>query len=167
MIQAPRISSPWIVQSKPNPHGTIRLFCFPYAGGAPHVFHEWPDLLPSFVDVCAIQLPGRGTRLREQPYTRLKALVPDVVTALRSFIDRPFALFGHSMGALIAFEVARVLRDRGGPEPEILFVSGARGPQLKRNDTNTYELTDVELIQRLRRLNGTPAGVLEHEELLQ
>lgn len=162
-----RMYSPWIVQPRPNPNATIRLFCFPYAGGAAHIFRDWPEYLPPFVDVCAVQLPGRGNRLREQPYTRLKALVPDAAAALRLFMDRPFAFFGHSMGALIGFEVARVLRDSGMPQPESLFFSGARAPQLKRNDPKTYDLPDEELIEELRRLNGTPAEVLEHEELLQ
>jgi medium-chain acyl-[acyl-carrier-protein] hydrolase len=167
MTQELRISSPWIVQPRPNPNATLRLFCFPYAGGTPHVFRTWPEGLPSFVDVCGVQLPGRGTRLREQSYTRIKALVPDAAAALSSFMDRPFAFFGHSMGAFVGFELARVLRDSGARQPEILFFSGARAPQLRRRDTKTYNLPDDEFIEELRRLNGTPAEVLEHPELLQ
>ena len=167
MIQGQRISSPWIVQPRPNSNAARRLFCFPYAGGAPHIFRDWPETLPSFIDVCAVQLPGRGNRLREQPYTSLKALAPDAATALSPFMDRPFAFFGHSMGALLGFEVARALRDSGGRQPEILFFSGARAPQLERKDRKTYDLPDTELIEELRRLNGTPAEVLEHPELLE
>ena len=167
MIQLSPISSPWIVQPRPRPNAAMRLFCFPYAGGAPHIFRDWPANLPSFIDVCAVQLPGRGNRLRERSYTSFKDLVPDAAIALRPFFDRPFAFFGHSMGALAAFEVARVLRDSGSRQPEILFVSGSRAPQLPRKGMKTYDLPDDEFIEELRRLNGTPAEVLEHPELLQ
>lgn len=167
MIEGQLISSPWIVQPRPNPNAATRLFCFPYAGGVPHTFRNWPEGLPSFVDLCAVQLPGRGNRLREQSYTSLKALMPDAATALSPYMDRPFAFFGHSMGALVGFEVARLLRDSGARQPEILFFSGARAPQLERTDRRTYDLPDAEFIEELRRLNGTPAEVLEHPELLQ
>lgn len=167
MIEVSRISSPWIVQPRPNSNAVMRLFCFPYAGGAPHIYRDWPDKLPSFIEVCAVQLPGRGNRLREQSYTSFKTLVPDAATALRPFMDRPFAFFGHSMGALAAFEVARVLRDSGNRQPEILFVSGSRAPQLPRKGTKTHDLPDDEFIAELRRLNGTPDEVLDHPELLE
>ena len=160
-------ASLWIAQPRPNPDAPARLFCFPYAGGAPHIFRNWSESLPSFVDVCAVQLPGRGNRLREQPYTNLKTLVRDAVAALSPFMDRPFAFFGHSMGALIGFEVARVLRDNRTRQPEILIFSGARAPQVERTDRKTYDLPDAEFIEELRRLNGTPAEVLEHPELLE
>src|SRR5690349_11525411 len=167
MIEVSRITSPWIVQPKPNPNAAMRLFCFPYAGGAPHIYRDWPDNLPPFIEVCAVQLPGRGNRLREQSYTSFKTLVPDAATALRPLMDRPFAFFGHSMGALAAFEVARVLRDCGNRQPEILFVSGSRAPQLPREGMKTHDLPDDEFIEELRRLNGTPEEVLDHPELLE
>lgn len=167
MIREQRTSSPWVVLPRPNPNASVRLFCFPYAGGTPHTFRRWPEGLPSFVEVCAVQLPGRGNRLREPSYTSLKAMVSDATTALSPFMDRPFAFFGHSMGALVGFELARVLRDGGARQPEMLFFSGSRAPQLERTDRKTYDLPDPELIEELRRLNGTPAEVLDHPELLQ
>src|SRR4051812_30171971 len=103
--------NPWIVRAKEHPKSSLRLFCFPYAGGAANVFHNWSSLLPSSIDVCAVQPPGRGNRLLEEPYTGLRELVGAAANALLPHMDRPFALFGHSMGALVAFELARFLRN--------------------------------------------------------
>src|ERR671919_747384 len=96
-------TSSWILRFRRNPAADLRLFCFPYAGGAASIFRTWPSGLPGSIDVAAVQLPGRETRLAEPPVRRLDALVAAMAPALEPFLDRPFALFGHSMGALIAF----------------------------------------------------------------
>jgi medium-chain acyl-[acyl-carrier-protein] hydrolase len=100
----------WLSYYKPNPQADMRLFCFPYAGGNAAIFRTWPDLLPKNLEICPVQLPGRGTRLREEPFTELMPIVEELAAALRHYLDRPFAFFGHSMGAAIAFELARHLR---------------------------------------------------------
>jgi medium-chain acyl-[acyl-carrier-protein] hydrolase len=158
--------TPWLVSYGSSPRARVRLFCFPYAGGAAHLFHQWPQRLPEGVEVCAVQPPGRGGHLREQPFASLKELVAAAAPSLLPFMDRPFAFYGHSMGALTGYELARRLREEGRPEPLHLFVSGCRAPQLSHTRDITYNLPDPEFVEELRRLKVTPAEVLEHEELL-
>jgi surfactin synthase thioesterase subunit len=102
------VSTPWIEYYKPNPQARLRLFCFPYAGGGAAVFRGWVDRMPGIVEVCPVQLPGRETRMKEAPFNRLSTLVPAAAQALLPYLDKPFAFFGHSMGALVSFEIARV-----------------------------------------------------------
>src|SRR5205823_4375590 len=98
------------------------------------------------VEVCAVQLPGRQNRILEEPYTSLAALIAALAAALGPYFDRPFAFFGHSLGALIAFDLARALRRHGQPEPAHLFVSGHRAPQLPSPQAPTYHLPDAEFL---------------------
>src|SRR5437763_15736405 len=88
----------------------LRMFCFPYAGGSPVMFRGWSDGLPPGVDICSIQFPGRGSRLLEPPPTQMMPLVDATARALLPYLDRPFVFFGHSLGALISFELAQLLR---------------------------------------------------------
>ena len=145
----------------------IRLFCFPYAGGSAQIFREWQDELPGEIEVSPVHLPGRGRRSREEPFSELLPLAEVLADALLSHLDKPYALFGHSIGAIIAFELARVLRRKGGPLPLYLFVSGCRAPQFTFTRHRTYDLPVAELIRELRRLNGTPETILESPEMLQ
>src|SRR5438128_2174397 len=106
-------TSKWVLR-RPGPgDAVLRLFCFPCAGGTPLTYHTWNELLPSAIEVSAIQLPGRGFRAREEPCRDLETLARAAADGLRPFLDEPFALFGHSLGALTAFELARELRRRG------------------------------------------------------
>ncbi|MCA1566165.1 MAG: thioesterase II family protein [Acidobacteria bacterium] len=145
----------------------MRLFCFPYAGGNITLFHSWSRQLPASVEVCAAQLPGRGNRLREAPFTSLQPLVESLGQAISPLLQKPFAFFGHSMGALIAFELARYLRREKGVSPRHLFVSGRRAPQSPQRESPIYNLPQQEFIEELRRLEGTPAEVLDHPELME
>src|SRR5262249_42750474 len=108
----------------------IRLFCFPYAGSSAQIFHGWQQDLPRTIEVTPVHLPGRGKRIREKPFTELTALAEVLTGEISPHVDKPYALFGHSLGAIIAFEVARGLRRRGLPLPRRLFVSGCRAAQL-------------------------------------
>ena len=143
----------------------MRLFCFPYAGGGVHVFRAWADNLPKTVEVCPIQLPGRGARMMDAPYTRMAPLVYAAAEAMLPHLDKPFAFFGHSMGALVSFEVARWLRRQTGPEPIRLFVSGCFAPDIP-DPYPLHKLPDAELLEGLRRLNGLPQEALENAELM-
>lgn len=160
-------TNPWLGYYKPNAEADIRLFCFPYAGGGASSFREWAGGLPSSVDVCPVQLPGRGGRMSEKPFTRLSPLVEALAHALNPYFEMPFAFFGHSMGAVIGFELARHLRRKRLPEPEHLFVSGRCAPQTPDIGPFDFDLPEAEFIEELRRLNGTPKEVLEHPELMQ
>jgi medium-chain acyl-[acyl-carrier-protein] hydrolase len=145
----------------------MRLFCFPYAGGSAMVFQKWHRAFPESIEICPIQYPGRGNRLKEQPFTSSKPLAHEVTEALLPVLDVPFAFFGHSMGALIAFDVTRELRRRQKPLPRHLFLSAVRAPQLRLHDRNAFDLPEPEFIEELRRLNGTPNEVLENAELME
>lgn len=156
----------WVACGRPTSPGRLRLFCFPYAGGAASSFSRWSDALPPTVQVCPVELPGRGRRQKEPPFTELGPLVRTEVRGILPYLDQPFAFFGHSMGALIGFEFARELRRTYGLSPAHLFVSAHRAPQLPAPDRSTRTLADGELVARLRSLNGTSEDVLAHRELL-
>jgi medium-chain acyl-[acyl-carrier-protein] hydrolase len=157
----------WIACRKPNPHARLRLFCFPYAGTGASIFRTWPDGLPEDVEVCPVELLGRGTRLMETPFTQLAPLVQALAQALTPLLDKPFAFFGHSLGALVAFELARQLRRQSGVQPVHLFVSADRAPQIPHRDRPLHALPEGEFLLELRRLNGIPRKVLEEVELMQ
>lgn len=150
-----------------NPRSVLRLFCFPYGGGAARAYRPWTMSLPPEIDVCAIQLPGRGNRLREPPLTNMALAVELVGKEIISFLDRPYAFFGHSMGAILCFEVVRLLRRGGHQLPTHLFVSGHKAPQIPKTEPFTFNLPEPEFIEELQRLNGTPKEVLEHPDLMR
>ena len=160
-------TSNWLTCPKPNPRAKLRLFCFPYAGGRASVFRTWPDELPADIEFYAIELPSRGRRIKEPPITRIESLVRGIAGAIEPLLDKPFCFFGHSMGALTSFELARLLRREGRPQPSHLFVSGATAPQIPDAHPVRFDLPEPEFVEVLRRLNGTPREVLENDELLQ
>jgi len=161
------VTTPWLALLRRNTPARLRLFCFPYAGGNASLFRTWRNNLPGTLEVCPVHLPGRGPRLSEPPLRRLSSIVAALIPALRPHMDQPFAFFGHSMGALVAFETARQLRRAYDLEPVHLFISGSNPPQLLGNRRITYNLPDEQFIKELQRLNGTPKAVLEHSELLK
>jgi medium-chain acyl-[acyl-carrier-protein] hydrolase len=163
------IDSPWLTCPTPQPQASLRLFCFPYAGGSATIYRTWAKSLPASVEVCAVQLPGRGKRVSEPPFTRLTALIEALAEALVPYLkQRPYAFFGHSMGALISFELTRHLR-RTHPQlvPQKLFLSGRRAPSVVNSEPPTYDLPEAQFIETLHNLNGTPREVMEHPELMQ
>ncbi|MFQ5794196.1 MAG: thioesterase II family protein [Candidatus Bipolaricaulia bacterium] len=157
----------WITYPKLNTQASLRLFCFPYAGGGASIFHTWSDDLPSDIEVCPVQLPGRENRLMEPPVTRLSSLVQTLAQALHPYLNIPFAFFGHSMGALISFELARQLRRRNDLSPVHLFVSGHHAPQIPNPNSPIHRLPESTFVKALRRLDGTPESVLQNTELME
>lgn len=157
----------WLAHCKPNPAAKLRLFCFPYAGGGAIIYRDWHENLPAAVECWPIELPGRGRRMREGAFTRVAPLVRELAQVLLPHLNKPFAFFGHSMGALIGFELAVLLLNEHRLKPLRLFVSSRRAPQCPQDDLQTYNLPEPEFIADLRRLDGTPKEVLEHPELLQ
>ena len=166
MIITKPTSSSWIDYLKPNPRANVRLFCFPYAGGGASIFRTWANDVPTGVEVCPVQLPGRESRLIEQPFTRLSSLVQALAQAISPYLDVPFAFFGHSMGALISFELARELRRQNRPGPFHLFVSGHRAPELPPRRRPIHQLADAAFKAELDGLLGTPKEVLQNAELM-
>jgi medium-chain acyl-[acyl-carrier-protein] hydrolase len=166
-IRSTRTGIPWLRNWHDRPYAGIRLFCFPYAGGGASIFHSWSGHLPRSIEVCPVQLPGREDRLGERAFSNMAALLDALVPVLLPYLDMPYAFFGHSMGALISFEVTRYLYRIGQRnKPLHLFVSGHRAPQLPDTDPPTYELPEPEFIEKLRHLKGTPEAVLQNTELL-
>jgi surfactin synthase thioesterase subunit len=172
----PVVSDPWIVVPRPNPRATARLLCFPYAGGGPSVFAHWAGILPEFLELAIVHLPGRGSRLGEPPLARMDALIDALTPSVRSCMaELPCAFLGHSLGALILFEITRHLRRAYRAVPIHLFVSGARAPhyyhkeQLRQDHlqyspvpgTAGHELADAQLVEMLRDLGFEASRALE------
>lgn len=151
----------------PSARAALRLFCLPYAGGNAAIYRGWSERLGPHVDVCPIELPGRGARIDEPPIARMSLMVQRLSLALRPHVSAPFALFGHSMGALLAFELARELRRTRGVEPRALYVSGCSAPHLQERRHPIHALPHDLFVEELRALKGTPEAVLADPELLE
>lgn len=145
----------------------LRLFCFPSAGAGAALFHAWADALPPDVELCPVQLPGREDRIREPLLRHLPTAVHQLAASVEPFRERPFALFGHSMGALVAFETARALRASGAPAPLRLFCSACGAPEAVRARAPVYGLPDEEFLRHVRRLGGVPAPILDDAEMMR
>jgi medium-chain acyl-[acyl-carrier-protein] hydrolase len=157
----------WLAYREVNPRAKMRMFCFPYAGGGASIYRGWGASLPADVEVCPVQLPGRESRLRDQPFNRTEPMVAAIADALKPHMTMPFVFFGHSMGGMLSFELSRELRRRGQALPLHIFVSGRRAPQLPAREEPIYDLPEPEFLIKLRELNGTPEEVLQHDELMR
>jgi medium-chain acyl-[acyl-carrier-protein] hydrolase len=156
----------WFLFPRPNPAAALRLFCFHYAGGSAQAFHSWLGHLPSSVELGAIQLPGRGYR-HDEPYIKRLAPISRIIAQeLLPYLDKPFVFFGHSMGALLCFETARSLRRENRRQPAHLFISASDAPHRRSREELLSCLPRNALIKKLLELDGTPAEVLQNDELL-
>jgi len=144
----------------------MRLFCFAYAGASAAIFREWINPLAPSLEVMAVELPGHGSRRDEEPFCAMGPLIDNLVPALLPELNKPFAIFGHSLGALIGYELARQLYTRAGLQPRRLFVAGHSAPSCKRSSKLVHNLPEEEFIAELRRLNGTPPDILANSELM-
>lgn len=158
-------SSTWFAPVAARPDRRVRLFCLPHAGGAASVYRPWSALLPG-IEVCPIQLPGRETRLRERAYTRIEDLVPALAGAMADRLDAEYALFGYSMGALIAFELARELRRRGARPASRLILAAHGSPRLASRRPPIHELPDHAFVRELLTWNGVPAEIAADRDAL-
>jgi surfactin synthase thioesterase subunit/glycosyltransferase involved in cell wall biosynthesis len=148
-------------------HARLRLFCFPFAGGGTLLYKSWAPVLKPNAAVCPVLLPGRESRLNEAPLDQMDALLQALAREIAPYLKVPFAFYGHSMGAIIAFELARLLRDNGQPLPRALYASGARAPQFRLGYQPPDEPDDSQLIEQLRSLEGMPREILDNPELLR
>jgi surfactin synthase thioesterase subunit len=145
----------------------MRLFCLPHAGGGASAFHGWHAAFAPQVQVCPILLPGRESRLSEPLYTNFDRLLDALSEELRSWLDVPFAVFGHSMGALLAFEWIRKLQREGTSVPSKVFLSGRRAPDASDEAGLLSSLSDAEFLDRLaHRYKGLPDEILNEPELM-
>jgi surfactin synthase thioesterase subunit len=166
-MQSRARSNPWILRLKASDTPVVRLFYFPPAGGGASTSQVWKEEIPATLDLCAIQLPARETRLKETPIPDWHELIKALVTALSSELDRPFAFIGSSVGALVAFELARALRRIGNPQPNRLFVVGRPAPQLPPMGARLAHLPDRQLLDTLCRAGVFPSAVAGDRAFLE
>lgn len=157
----------WASCPKPDFNAGYRLFCFPYAGSGASIYRAWPDALRNAAEVWPVHLPGRERRLSDPPAETVQGLAIQTAKGIAEHLDRPFVLFGHSMGALICYEVALTLRRFGLREPDALFVSGYGGPHLPDTRSPIHTLPDSAFKDAVAALNGTPQDVIESVELME
>lgn len=165
-----RSSQIWMpyLYRRPEAESRMRLFCFSYAGGSASAFYPWLKLFPNDIEVCPVQLPGRESRLSEPPLTSLPELLPLLGNALLPYLDRAFAFFGHSMGALISFELARYLRHEHHLHAAHLFVSGCRGPQQPHTDPTLSQLSNAAFIERISQdYHSIPRELQANAEMME
>jgi medium-chain acyl-[acyl-carrier-protein] hydrolase len=165
-VTGPVTASRWIRRYAGVPSPRVRLICLPYAGGSASLFRSWRLPAELAAEVLAVQLPGRENRAGEPPVRRLEPVVRALAGELAPLLDRPFAFFGHSMGALLAFELARVLRQGGGPAPAHLYVSAHRAPDLPNRHPGISTLPDAEFVARMDELAGPSPSAVRSSELL-
>lgn len=157
----------WIKRPRPAPQARVRLYCIPQAGSGASAFRTWPSGLGPGVEVRAVQLPGREERLGEPPLGAVPEVVGPLADALEAELAAPWALFGHSMGALLGFELLRELRRRGAPSAAHFFASGHRAPQLPDPLPPIHDLPEAAFLDEMdRRYGGVPAAVRASRELL-
>jgi surfactin synthase thioesterase subunit len=144
----------------------MRLFCFPFAGGGAEFYRDWAAQLPDDVEVWPVQLPGRSIRMMEPPIDAMASLVERLADAIAPHLaDMPFAFFGHSMGALVSYELAHRLKAIGLATPVALFLSGRSAPSHPVGRLK-HILPDQDLVEELKLFDGTPREVLDSPELL-
>ncbi|MGK4585148.1 thioesterase II family protein [Kitasatospora sp. HPMI-4] len=159
------MNSRWLLRFPSRPEARLRMFCLPGAGASASMYRSWSALLPAEVEVCAVQFPGRGARLREAPFTRLEVLAEALAEAVLAELDRPAVIFGHSLGALVGFEVASRLAGEGALLS--LAVAAHKAPSLGSAGLPHHLLPTAELFEVVARLGGTPQGVLDRPEILR
>lgn len=156
----------WVSIPRSNPAAKKRLFCFPYAGGGAAAFYPWTKQLAPGIELCQVHLPGREMRLREPLAQKMISLVHSLAEELSCYLDRPFAFFGHSMGALLAYELSRLLRSQESRLPMHLFISGFRAPHLPDRQPHLRNLSDADFINHVKAFGGTPEAVFQNSELM-
>jgi len=155
----------WFHVPRPVARPRLRLFCFAHAGGSAATFHRWPAPLGDNVEVLAVELPGRGGRLREPPHRRMPDLIAALLPAVTARLDVPYVVFGHSLGAAVAFELVRALRRAGAPEPAHLVVSARYAPHLPRTAPPIHALPQAAFLRALADRYGMANGVLDDPEM--
>ena len=157
----------WKKVLNPSTSKKVSLFCFPYAGGGGHIYYNWHHYCSTDLEIQCIQLPGRGVRINESPIDNVRELIKVIYAELDFNWSQPYAFFGHSMGALISYELAVYIYEQEKKLPQGLFLSARVPPHLANKKENVHLLSDQDFIQELKRLNGTPEEALNNEELLQ
>jgi medium-chain acyl-[acyl-carrier-protein] hydrolase len=164
-----KLTDLWVMRPFPRPNATKRLFCFPFAGGGASAYRQWANASGPTLEVCPIQLPGRENRLLEPAYDDSESLTVALLLALSPLLDKPYAFYGHSMGALLAFELARSLEDSCGTTggPERVFLAAHRAAHLPLQRSPMADLPQEALIAKLSEYGGFSDDVLNSQELME
>lgn len=156
----------WIKCYRKSENPKLKIFCFPFAGGSASAYKKWPDHLADDIDVYAIQLPGREERIREQLYFDLKLCVKEIYQKILPFLDGEFAFFGHSMGAVMAYELASCLQENNQLIPLNLIVSARCAPHIQDPEFKIHDLADNQFLEAIRKYNGTSEVILQNKDLM-
>ena len=161
-------SSSWVIRPTPRPQATKRLFCLPFAGGGASAYRQWASQLGPTIEVCPIQLPGRENRLLETAHDNYKSLIEALLPAMDPLLDKPYALYGHSMGALLAFELARSLEASASHTgPQRIFLGAHRAAHLPLQRLPMADLSQEDLLKKLNEYGGFTEEILSSPELLE
>lgn len=160
-------SDPWFFCTAARPSAPVRLFCLPFAGGGASAFNAWSNSFPETVELHAIQLPGRESRYNEKALTDAYETARYLADAIAAYLDRHYAVFGYSMGALIAFELIRELRRRGAPMPEQLFVAARSAPQLPATPPPLSQLPRESFLEQVRFYYQPPEQAWRNSDLIE
>lgn len=156
----------WVLRPSPRAAPSLRLICVPYAGAGAAAFQGWSELLPDDIEPWLLRLPGREARFREDSRTEVPILVKEAAAVLGPALDGPYALFGHSLGALVAFELARELRRSYGKEPVHLSVSARSAPHLPLRHAVVHQLPDDLFLEALdQRFNAIPPAIRDEPQM--
>lgn len=161
------LHNPWFYVPQPNYEAKMRLFCFPYAGGTAEIYYDWQYEMPEEIEMVAIHYPGHIQRSKEKLFTRLSRLVESIGEEIEQYTDKPYAFFGHSMGALIAYELSRHFASEGRKMPEYLFLSARRSPCLPVIHPCIHKLTTEECISVMRGFNMIPEEVIDNKTMIE
>jgi medium-chain acyl-[acyl-carrier-protein] hydrolase len=160
-------SNNWFVCPQIRPEAVTRLFLFPYASGGPAAFNKWSTELPESMETRIAHYPGRGSRHKEPPIKQISLLVERLSEIIQPLLDKPFVFFGHSLGGLVAFELARQLSQRNLPQPQILFISACGAPHIPDPQPAIHALPDAEFLKSLQQLKGVPSELSQQPDVMQ
>ncbi|MFI6207968.1 thioesterase II family protein [Streptomyces sp. NPDC051041] len=161
-----RTTTPWLPFGAAE-QADVRLLCLPHSGAGASAYRAWGDGLPDWIGLCPVQPPGRETRRQETPLSEVGPLVSALAEDVAAVVEGPYAVMGHSTGAISAFELCRQLRRIGAPDPAHLFVAGRRAPQVAERSSGLADLTTEQLADVLRQHGGTPDWVLNDPGMLR
>jgi medium-chain acyl-[acyl-carrier-protein] hydrolase len=162
----PAKSSLVFIRKEDRPNARLRLFCFTYAGASAQSFLTWNDHVPDFIEITGVELPGHGRRLFDgKPFNTYEPTAQYIADTLEPILDRPYALFGHCLGAVLAYEATRILKQRGAPEPVHLFTSGTRGPHYGIPIADVDNMDDEKFIEHFNNVYGASMDLLKDPQM--